>query len=106
MRPVFDLIDYAQRNNTVANLTGDDIAAVLTTSYSRTNALSGSSSREADSSQDNYKLMYLLMQNTKTLTRLNERLDEPFETVNSITGRNGMKQAWDKYEKIYNNKSR
>ena len=41
-----------------------------------------------------------------TIKKLNERLNEPFETINSVTGENGMKSAWDKYNKLNNNKSR
>ncbi len=40
------------------------------------------------------------------LSRLNKRLDKPFMTVNSVTGKGGIKEAMDEYEKIQNNKSR
>ena len=40
-----------------------------------------------------------------TLARLNERLNEPFVTVNTVTGDFGIKQAQDDYQRLMNNKS-
>jgi hypothetical protein len=39
------------------------------------------------------------------ITHLNERLDEPFVTVNTVTGDKGIKQAQDEYQRLMNNKS-
>ncbi len=39
------------------------------------------------------------------LARLNERLNEPFVTVNTVTGDHGIKQAQDDYQRLMNNKS-
>ena len=36
---------------------------------------------------------------------LKDRLDEPFLTVNSVTGETGMKQAQDEYDKLIRNKT-
>jgi len=41
----------------------------------------------------------------ETLARLNERLNEPFVTVNTVTGDLGIKQAQDDYQRLMNNKS-
>ncbi|MBQ9576236.1 MAG: hypothetical protein IJV11_05090 [Muribaculaceae bacterium] len=41
----------------------------------------------------------------ETIARLNERLDEPFATVNTVTGDKGIKQAQDEYQRLMNNKS-
>ena len=38
------------------------------------------------------------------IARLNERLDEPFVTVNTVTGDKGIKQAQDEYQRLMNNK--
>ncbi len=40
----------------------------------------------------------------ETIARLNERLDEPFVTVNIVTGDKGIKQAQDEYQRLMNNK--
>ena len=39
------------------------------------------------------------------IARLNERLDEPFVTVNTVTDDKGIKQAQDEYQRFMNNKS-
>ena len=41
----------------------------------------------------------------ESIVRPNERLDEPFVTVNTVTGDKGMKQAQDEYQRLMNNKS-
>jgi hypothetical protein len=41
----------------------------------------------------------------ETIARLNERLNEPFVTVNTVTGDLGIKQAQDDYQRPVNNKS-
>jgi len=40
-----------------------------------------------------------------TIRLLRDRLDEPFLTVNSVTGETGMKQAQDEYDKLIRNKT-
>ena len=40
-----------------------------------------------------------------TIRLLRERLDEPFLTVNSVTGETGMKQAQEEYDKLIRNKT-
>ena len=50
----------------------------------------------------------LIQENTElreAIKRLNERLDEPFVTVNTVTGDLGIKQAQDSYQRLMNNKS-
>ena len=41
----------------------------------------------------------------ETLARLNERLNEPFVTVSTVTGDLGIKQAQNDYQRLMNNKS-
>lgn len=107
LRPVFDLIDYAQRTGSVANLTGDDIAAVVSTRYSHqskpvsVNGGSGNNGYSADS-----QLIALISRLLSTTNKLNTRLNEPFVTVNTVTGKHGIKEAMDEYDKLNYNKSR
>ena len=42
---------------------------------------------------------------SSTIRRLNERLDEPFVTINTIEGDYGIKQAQDEYDKLIRNKT-
>ena len=41
----------------------------------------------------------------ETMQRLQKRLDEPFVTVNTVTGDAGIKKAQDDYERLMRNKS-
>lgn len=41
----------------------------------------------------------------EAIKRLNARLDEPFVTVNTVTGDMGINQAQDNYQRLMNNKS-
>lgn len=102
IRPVLDLIDQAQRNNTIGSLTGRDVSRILTTSV----VSSPSPEIQVSGVQDNGQLLIVLNQTMSVLSRLNKRLDKPFMTVNSVTGKGGIKEAMDEYEKIQNNKSR
>ena len=102
IRPVLDLIDQAQRNNTIGSLTGRDVSRILTTSV----VSSPSPDIQVSGVQDNGQLLIVLNQAMSVLSRLNKRLDKPFMTVNSVTGKGGIKEAMDEYEKIQNNKSR
>lgn len=38
----------------------------------------------------------------ETIACLNERLDEPFVTINTVTGEDGIKQAQDEYHRLMN----
>jgi hypothetical protein len=42
---------------------------------------------------------------SSTIRKLNERLDEPFVTINTVTGDYGIKQAQDEYDKLIRNKT-
>ena len=39
------------------------------------------------------------------IARLNEQLDEPFAPINTVTGKEDIKQAQDEYQRLMNNKS-
>ena len=39
----------------------------------------------------------------RTVDALKSRLDEPFVTVNTVTGDKGIKQAQDEYSRLMNN---
>lgn len=107
LRPIFDLIDYAQRTGTVSRLTGDDVAAVVSSSQRTTvSNVTGRPSSGSTSTRQDPATTAMLSNLSSCIRKLSERLDEPFLTVNSVTGKQGMKQAQDEYNKLMNNKSR
>ena len=91
-RPLIEALDYAQRTNTIGSLKGADVSRSITAPM----ALAQSQPQ-------------VIVQESKdlreTIARLNERLDEPFVTVNTVTGDKGIKQAQDEYQRLMNNKS-
>lgn len=47
----------------------------------------------------------LMREYASVIRQLKERLDEPFVTVNTVSGDTGIKQAQDEYEKLMRNKT-
>ena len=104
VRPVLDLIDQAQRSGTIANLTGNDIAAVAgsrSMTVTQTPVVVNSTSQPNDR-----ELIQTVRDLRQIIYRLADRLDEPIEAVGVISGRRGWKQKLDEYDKLLNNKSR
>ena len=106
LRPVFDLIDQAQRAGSVANLTGDDIAAVVSSRSVTSSNITKTRPEPVRKSTVDQELLSAIYALMKVTGRLNKRLDEPFVTVNSVTGKGGIKEAMDEYDNLNKNKSR
>lgn len=106
LRPVFDLIDQAQRAGSVANLTGDDIAAVVSSRPVTSSGTTNTRPEPVRKSTADPEMMAAIYGLIKVTGRLNKRLDEPFVTVNSVTGRGGIKEAMDEYDNLNSNKNR
>lgn len=100
-RPIIDALDHAQRTNTIGSLSRRDVSRSITAPT----ALVASSSQEDITATLVAQTLALSNFNT-SMNRLNTRLDEPFVTVNTVTGDNGIKAAQDEYDKLIKNKSR
>lgn len=94
-RPMIEALDLAQRTNTIGSLRADDV--------SRSIRANDSLVRIAESNDGSALLVAAAMQMSQTVSRLNDRLDEPFVTVNTVTGDRGIKQAQDQYSRLMNN---
>lgn len=106
-RAIVNMLDYAQRTNTIGSIRQEDVSRYVTTpmaiaSLQTPSAISveKSSTEKHPSTQVEDKERLL-----EAIERLNSRLDEPFVTVNTITGDTGIKKAQDEYEKLMKNKS-
>lgn len=101
IRPVLDLIDQAQRNNTIGSLTAKDVSAVL----SPTNRMTTNNYYQTaeSSSQESTAVM---LQNMKCMEKLLKRLNEPIFTYTKATGKMGVNEAQQLIEKMKNNVSR
>lgn len=96
-RPMIEALDYAQRTNTIGSLRSEDVSRSITATQSI--------SRIADSSPSAAVVAAAMASNAGVIGRLVKRLDEPFVTVNTVSGDAGIKKAQDDYTKLMNNKS-
>lgn len=101
IRPVLDLIDQAQRNNTIGSLTAKDVSAVL----SPTNRMTTNNYYQTTESS-NQESTAVMLQNMKCMEKLLKRLNEPIFTYTKATGKMGVNEAQQLVEKMKNNVSR
>lgn len=101
VRPVLDLIDQAQRNNTIGSLTAKDVSAVLSGVASTTNNTYCQQSVPADNG-----MSVIMLKAVKVIDSLNKRLDEPIYTYTRATGKMGVNEAQDLVARMKNNVSR
>ena len=102
--PVLNLIDQAQRVGSVANLSSQDIAAVLPTS---SNGITRrSSSTAATATADNTAMLATLASLISATQRLSSRLDEPILAETYVTGKRGINEAQSLADKMRSNVSR
>lgn len=111
-RPLINALDYAQRTNTIASLRAEDISRTITAPAVIAERLSSQGSigsnlrqRSQPSQQPKTERTNANQELTKTLARLTARLDEPFVTVNTVTGDVGIKKAQEEYEQLIRNKT-
>ena len=102
-RPLLEALDYAQRTNTIGSITAADVSrtitapAVIAAQQSSAPAVVNNTYNTAPAQSD--ERLYA------TLDRLDSRLNEPFVTVNTVTGDHGIQQAQDEYDRLMRNKS-
>lgn len=101
VRPVLDLIDQAQRNNTIGSLTAKDVSAVLSGVTSTTNNTYYQQSVPTDNG-----MSVIMLKAVKVIDSLNKRLDEPIYTYTRATGKMGVNEAQDLVARMKNNVSR
>ena len=89
---IIQALDYAQKTNTIGSIS-PSMVSNDTTAAATIARLSSSSSSSSDNGL------------ADSLSRLNKRLNEPFVTVNTMTGDHGIKQAQDEYDIYIRNKT-
>ena len=108
-RPLINALDYAQRTNTIGSLRADDVSRTIV----GTGAVASPSPQPViiQAPTDNVASAALaqsaavLSKYEETMSRLSQRLNEPFVTVNTVTGDTGIKQAQEEYDTLIRNKS-
>lgn len=94
-RPMIDALDYAQRTNTIGSLRPDDVSRSITANNSLVRIAEGDSSAAL--------MVAAAVKMSHTVDNLTDRLNEPFVTVNTVTGDLGIKQAEDEYKRLISN---
>ena len=100
-RPMIEALDKAQRTNTISSLRAVDVSRSITAPMVATRQ-QGDVRVVVERSTPEQKPDAEL---ATTIRRLNDRLNEPFVTVNTVEGDYGIKQAQDEYDKLIRNKT-
>ena len=98
IRPALDLIDRAQRSNTVGSLTADDITRSLGQGGSTVVA------PVVNVNNDNTEVRQSLDGVNAAVNRLTQTLDDGIEVEVPIAGRRGLHRRLQDYQRILNNK--
>lgn len=96
--PALQLIDAAQRNNTVASLTAQDVSRAMGTGSAAVVA------PVVNVSADNELVGASLDNVSSTIERLNEQLNLGIKSYVVITGPDGFDRKWSQYQKMKSNK--
>lgn len=97
--PALQLIDMAQRNNTVTSLTAQDVSRAMGTGSAAVVApvvsVTGGDTEQMGASLDNVG---------STIDRLNQQLNAGIKSYVVITGPDGFDRQWSQYQKMKSNK--
>ena len=109
-RPMIDALDYAQRTNRVGSLRSEDVSrAIVAPSVYAQSAQSTPTvivqAPQSDAQTEIAATHMAMKEYTQVIRQLKDRLNEPFVTVNTVTGDTGIKQAQDEYEQLMRNKT-
>ena len=96
-RPMIEALDYAQRTNTIGSLRTEDVSRSITAPQQL--------SMMADADPSAALIVSALASNAGAVSRLVKRLEEPFVTVNTVTGDHGIDQAYSEYDTLIRNKT-
>ena len=97
-RPMIEALDYAQRNNTLGSLRPADVSRSVTAP-----AVIAGAASDGQTERLMVAVAAALGNYDGTMARLTDRLNEPFVTVNTVTGDMGIKEAQDEYQRLMNN---
>lgn len=96
--PALQLIDAAQRNNTVASLTAQDVSRAMGTGSAAVVA------PVVNVNADNEQVGESLDNVNSTIEKLNEQLNLGIKSYVVITGPDGLDHRWSEYRKMKSNK--
>ena len=108
-RPMIEALDYAQRTNTIGSLRSDDVSRTIVAPNVYTQSAQTSPTvivqQQQTDAQTEIAAGSMMREFADTMRQLKDRLNEPFVTVNTVTGDKGIKQAEDEYDLLMRNKT-
>lgn len=102
-RPLIEALDYAQRTNTVGSLKAADVSRSITAPMVL--AQQGQTPKVIVNQPAPAIVVEQNSEYVDAMKRLSQRLNEPFITVNTITGDYGIEKAQEDYDRLLRNKS-
>ena len=105
LMPVLQLIDHAQRTNTVARLTADDVSRVITAPQT-TASLAGKAIASAATAANNTPSLQVVdtatPAQTEAINQLNQQLAKGIKAYVVMSGPDGLDQQYTHYKKLTN----
>lgn len=105
LMPVLQLIDHAQRTNTVARLTADDVSRVITAPQT-TASLAGQAITTAATAANNTPTVQVVdtatPAQTDAINQLNQQLAQGIKAYVVMSGPDGLDQQYTHYKKLTN----
>ena len=105
LMPVLQLIDHAQRTNTVARLTADDVSRVITAPQT-TASLAGQAIASAATAANNTPSLQVVdtatPAQTEAINQLNQQLAKGIKAYVVMSGPDGLDQQYTHYKKLTN----
>ena len=105
LMPVLQLIDHAQRTNTVARLTADDVSRVITAPQT-TATLAGQAITSAATAANNTPSLQVVdtatPAQTEAINQLNQQLAKGIKAYVVMSGPDGLDQQYTLYKKLTN----
>lgn len=99
-RPIINMLENARRNNRIGSIRYSDVSAASAPAL----AVRGQERKIVVETPPQQPAADPEL--TSAISRLNSRLNEPFVTVNTVTGDYGIRRAQDEYDRLMRNKSR
>lgn len=102
-RPLLEALDYAQKNNAVGSIRMADVSRSITAPIALSSQLKEAAAPAVTNNY--YSGAEENGEYAAIMRRLADRLDEPFVTVNTVSGDHGIQKAQDDYSRLMKNKS-
>ena len=108
-RPMIEALDYAQRTNTIGSLRSDDVSRTIVAPSVYAQSAQPTPTvivqQPQTDAQTDIAAGSMMREYKDIMRQLKDRLNEPFVTVNTVTGDTGIKQAQDEYDLLMRNKT-